>query len=179
MLSTSDIIAFRPLREEDLPLLCDWLNRPHMRDFYQKTSVLRSEVAQKFGPRIRGEFPTYDHIVSLADKPFGKLQCYRNIDHPGYAKEVNLFEGISVDLFIGEPHMLGRGLGRKMLRAYVVEVAFELYPKECACFICHELTNLRARACSAAAGFHPLRQVIEEGLPSELFVFHRGKATAA
>jgi aminoglycoside 6'-N-acetyltransferase len=167
------MITFEHLREEDLLLLCDWLNRPHMRDYYQKTPTSLAEVTEKFMPRIQGEYPTYDHIASYNGQPFGKIQCYKNVDHPEYAYEVDLQEGISVDLFIGEPALLGQGLGRRMLHEYVTTVAFGLYPDERDCFICHELTNLPARACSRAAGFEVLREVTEEGIASELLVFHK------
>jgi len=169
----ADAITFEPLRQEHLPLLYEWLNRPHMREYYQKRPISLSEVEEKFSPRIRGEFPTHDHIAIYSGAPFGKLQCYKNIDHPNYANEINLTEGLSIDLFIGEPDMMGRGFGRKMLHDYVVRVAFPLYPDESKCFICHELKNIRARACSVAAGFQPVRQVVEGGTPSELLVFHR------
>jgi aminoglycoside 6'-N-acetyltransferase len=175
----SNILMFSPLRAADLPILFEWLNRPHMRAYYQKTPTSLSEVATKFMPRIQGEFPTYDHIVSYEGKPLGKLQCYKNTDYPDYAREVDLHEGISVDLFIGEATMLGRGLGRRMLREYVTMVAFPLYPDESKCFICHELTNLPARACSRAAGFRPVREVAEGGIPSELLIFRSPEANGA
>jgi aminoglycoside 6'-N-acetyltransferase len=175
----SNIFTFSPLRAADLPILFEWLNRPHMRAYYQKTPTSLSEVTAKFLPRIQGEFPTYDHVVSYGINPLGKLQCYKNTDHPDYAREVGLHEGISVDLFIGEATMLGRGLGRRMLRQYVTEVAFPLYPDESKCFICHELTNLPVRACSRAAGFQAVREVMEGGVPSELLIFRRPEASGA
>lgn len=144
-----------------------------MRAFYQKAPVSLAEVEAKFLPRIRGDVPTHDHIALLAGRPFGKLQCYRNRDHRTYADEIGESEGISLDLFIGEPDLLGRGFGRAMLRAYVHDVAFRLYPDESKCFICHDLNNVRARTCSVAAGFKPLRQVIEAGTPSELMMIER------
>lgn len=30
------MIEFRLLREDDFPLLYEWLNQPHMKGFYQK-----------------------------------------------------------------------------------------------------------------------------------------------
>jgi aminoglycoside 6'-N-acetyltransferase len=166
-------LTFRPLRKDDLSLLCDWLNAPHMRAFYQKTPISRAEVEAKFGPRIRGDVPTHDHIALLNGRPLGKLQCYRNVDHPSYAYEIGLKEGISIDYFIGDPASLRRGLGRAMLRDYIDQIAFPLHGDETRCFICHDIENAPARACSRATGFRPLRDVLEAGIPSELLVLER------
>jgi len=143
-----------------------------MRPHYQRTPISLAEVVDKFSPRIRGESPTCDHVAMLGIMPVGKLQCYRNIDYPDYAAAVGLDGGISIDLFIAQPGLLGLGFGRSMLRAYIHTVAFALFPGEHA-YICHDLTNVAARKCSVAAGFQPLRHVEEDGVPSELLVIWR------
>lgn len=43
-------IAYRPLAEADLPLMADWLNRPHLRAFYQREPISPAAVAAKYGP---------------------------------------------------------------------------------------------------------------------------------
>jgi hypothetical protein len=45
-------IAFRPVEERDFPLLTGWLAEPHVRGFYQKTSVSLEEVASEYGPCV-------------------------------------------------------------------------------------------------------------------------------
>jgi aminoglycoside 6'-N-acetyltransferase len=130
-------------------------------------------VKEKFLPRIRREAPTFQHVAELDGRPFAKLQCYRNIDYPDYAAEIGVNDGISIDLFIGEPEFLGRGLGKKMLRQYLMDVAFPLHPGERRCFICHEAENAAALACSRSAGFEFLRDVMEAGLPCRLLVFSK------
>jgi aminoglycoside 6'-N-acetyltransferase len=167
-------LAFRPMRPQDLPQVWRWLNAPHMRDFYQKTPISQAEVEAEFLPDLRGEFPTFHHFALLGGRPIGKLQCYRNLAYPDYAAEIGVAEGVSIDLFIGEAELLGRGVGRRMLRAYALEIALPLHPDEAKAFICHELANLRARACSKAAGFVSLGVVDEAGAPSELLVLKTG-----
>ncbi len=51
-------ITFRPLSEGDLPRLTDWLNRQHLRRFYQPTAITHEDVTAKCRPRISGEAPT-------------------------------------------------------------------------------------------------------------------------
>jgi aminoglycoside 6'-N-acetyltransferase len=167
-------LAFRPMRPEDLPQVWRWLNAPHMRAFYQKAPISLAEVEAEFLPDLNGEFPTFHHLVLLCGRAIGKLQCYRNLAYPDYAAEIGVVEGVSIDLFIGEPELLGRGVGRRMLRAYALEIALPLHPGETKAFICHELANGRARACSKAAGFESLGVVDEAGEPGELLVLKKG-----
>jgi aminoglycoside 6'-N-acetyltransferase len=156
-------LTFRALAEDDLPRLTDWLNSPHLRRFFQFEPTTLEEVSAKYGPRIRGEAPTHSSLALLDGAPFGYLQCYRIADWPDWQAVVETTEGISVDLFIADPKLIGRGLGRRMLAGYVERVAFPFYPDERLCWIGHELENLAARACSEACGFVPVREYLEEG----------------
>jgi len=169
----SDAVGFRSVTEADLPLLHAWLNRPHLRQFYQKRPITLDEVRAEYAPAIRGEEPGRLHLALQEGRPFGYLQCYRNLDYPDYARELALGDGTSIDFYIGEPDRLRRGLGKRMERSYVLDVVFPLYPAESHCYVCHEAANLAALACSQAAGFRPLRDVIEAGQPSRLLRFTR------
>jgi len=166
----TDPIAYRPLAEADLPLMADWLNRPHLRAFYQRAPISLAAVAAKYGPRIRREVPTQSWLAVLAETPFGYLQCYRLADWPDWRATVGVDHGVSIDLFIGEPSLIGRGIGRRMLSGYVEQVAFPQHPEERLCWIGHELENVPARRCSAAAGFVPVREYVEDGNQSVLMV---------
>jgi len=169
----TDAISFRALSEEDLPQLTAWLNRPHLRRFYQLEPTTLDQVRSKYGPRLRGEVPTRSSLALLEGSAFGYLQCYRNADWPDWQALVGTTEGISIDLFIADPALIGRGLGRRMLSGYVELVAFPAYPAERKCWIGHELENVAARACSEAAGFAPVREYVEDGKPCLLLVRER------
>ncbi len=157
-------ITFRSLSEDDLPRLTEWLNRPHLRRFYQPTAITDEAVAAKYQPRIRGEAPTHSHLALLGVEPFGYLQCYRNVDWPDWEAVIGPAGGVSIDLFIAEPTMLGRGLGRAMLRGYVEQVALPMHPQEQWCWIGHAAENHAARACSEAAGFTDVRDYVEDAV---------------
>lgn len=166
-------IVFSALRPEERSLLHGWLNRPHLRRFFQKQPVTLAEVEAEYGPAVRGEEPTHCHLARRDGKPFGYLQCYALRDWPDWAALIESSDGIGVDLAIFEPHMLGRGFGRAMLRAYLDSVAFPLYPAERKCFIAHELDNHAAVACSSAVGFRYLRDFREGDHVNALFVLER------
>jgi aminoglycoside 6'-N-acetyltransferase len=168
-------ISFRPLELSDLDDFCMWLDRPHLRRFYQRKPISREDVEAEYGPCIRGEDPTHCHLALFDGKPFGYIQCYRIPDYPEWADLIESHDGIGVDLAILDPSMLGRGMGRAMLGAYLRDVAFPLFPIERRCFIAHEVENHAAIACSRAVGFEMIGPFVEEGFPSLLFVLDRDK----
>ncbi|MBI1331125.1 MAG: GNAT family N-acetyltransferase [Alphaproteobacteria bacterium] len=161
-------ISFRRLAEDDLALLSGWLNREHLRPFYQKTPVSMDEVRKKYLPRIEGRVPAHCHLAIMRNNPIGYLQCYRIADWPDWKALTGITDGIGTDLFLGEPDLLGQGIGTAMLDGYLREVALCLFPEEQACFIAHHLDNAAARAYSRAAGFVPFQTFVEEGMPMEL-----------
>jgi aminoglycoside 6'-N-acetyltransferase len=156
-------ITYRPLADEDLPLMTSWLNRPHVRAFFQRAPISAAEVTAKYGPYIRREMPTHSSLALQDGTPFGYLQCYRVADWPDYQATIGVEGGVSVDLFIGEIGLVGKGLGRRMLAGHVAQVAHPLYPCETVCWMGHELKNTAARRCSAGAGFTEIREYDEEG----------------
>ncbi|MGH6834715.1 MAG: GNAT family N-acetyltransferase [Methylocella sp.] len=156
-------IAFRSVGKWDFPLLIAWLAEPHVRRFYQKTSVSLEQVASEYGPCVRGEEPGICHLAISAGKPFAYLQCYRNADYREWADLIGVDGGISVDLFIGESTYLRKGFGRAALSGYLRRVAFPCYREEEHAYIAHDRRNIGALNCSLAVGFHPLRAFLEDG----------------
>jgi aminoglycoside 6'-N-acetyltransferase len=172
-------IEFRLLRESDLPLLTAWLAEPHVRRFYQKTPVTLADVATEYGPAIRGEEPTLCHLALSAGTPFAYLQCYRNAAYPEWVAIIDVADGISIDLYVGNPAYLRRGFGRAALSGYLREVAFPTFADERRAFIAHELTNTAALRCSATVGFRPLRTFLENGIETLLFAMARAADVAS
>lgn len=166
-------MSFRPLVPSDMDLLTRWLNEQHLRTHYQRTPMTREEVRTKYLPRTRSDSLGRCHVAQEDGVPFGKIQCYRNVDFPSYATEIGVEEGTSVDLFIGEPALLGKGIGVAMLRSYVDNVVFREFREERNCYICHAADNVKAIRCSSTAGFVHVRDVVEGGVHSCLFVLSR------
>lgn len=172
-----DEITFLPLVETDFPAFTEWLNRPHLRRFFQKKPISLAEVTAKYGPSVRGETPTWCQLALLDGRPFGYLQSYRIADYPKWADTIGENDGIGVDLLIFEPELIGKGLGRAMLGAYLRDVAFPLFPEEQRCFIGHENENVAGWRNSESLGFRFVRDFVEDGAPSRLLVLERGEMT--
>jgi len=169
-------ISFRNMQESDLALLHDWLNRPHMRMHYQPEPISLEMVIAKYSARLQPIARVYTHIVLCDDNPIGKMQCYLIQDWAKYASEIGVQHGISLDLFIGDANYLGKGIGAKMLGAYIKEIVFPLFPSEDTVYICHEKNNLAALATSLSVGFQILRSVLEEGKESTLLLLSKSKS---
>ena len=125
------------------------------------------------GPAVRPEEPTICSLALHRGAPFAYLQCYRNLDYPEWANVIGAADGISIDLFIGDPAYLGRGFGQSALRAYLDEVAFPSYAGERRAYIGHELTNHAALRCSKAVCFQPWRRFSEDGVEMQLLATER------
>lgn len=104
------------------------------------------------------------------------MQCYRIADWPEWEAIVATDEGISIDLFIAEPGLVGRGLGHRMLEGYVNDVAFPRFADERVCWITHEAENVAALRCSQAVGFRVVRDFVEDGKASLLLSKSRPSA---
>jgi RimJ/RimL family protein N-acetyltransferase len=85
-------LSFRPMTRDDLPLLHEWLERPHVQRWWNEQRTLE-EVTAHYGPAIDGADPT-DHYFAVDDgRPIGFFQTYLYWDYPEDATAA----GIDVD----------------------------------------------------------------------------------
>jgi RimJ/RimL family protein N-acetyltransferase len=115
-------LSFRPLAESDLPAIHRWRNTPHILRWWHEPLTLE-QVEAKYRPRITGDEPVRCFIILADDTPIGLIQTYRVGDFPEYAECLPMPpDAAGIDLFIGEDAYLHRGLGSRILRAFVNNV---------------------------------------------------------
>jgi len=106
--------SFEPIGPADLPLLKQWLEEPHVAEWWPDPDRALATIARHMTD------PTVDAFIVKADgRPIGYLQNYdlgAEPDHP-FGDHPPGSRGI--DQFIGEPDMVGRGHGSAMIRAFV------------------------------------------------------------
>ncbi|HTE79227.1 MAG TPA: GNAT family N-acetyltransferase [Reyranella sp.] len=130
--------AFMRLTAGDLPLVRDWLGRPHVAEWWPEGS---DEIAQVIAECDGEESETVPYLVHLQDRPFAYLQCTR---------EPSGVRGI--DQFIGEADLLNRGHGSAFIRQFCDALFARSVP---AVTTDPDPVNGRAvRACEKA-GFRP------------------------
>ena len=144
-----------------------------MRRFWQKTPISLDEVRAKYRPRLRGQRATLMHIASADGRHFGFVQSYRILDSPSYAEEIGVGDGAGMDYFIGDETLIGRGLGRAMLAAYLERILFPAFPEERRCIVCYETTNAASGGVLRSLGFRREKDLIEGGVPSTMMILER------
>jgi hypothetical protein len=109
-------ISFRRVIRDDLPLVHEWHQRPHVVRWWNVRKTFQ-ETEGHYLPTIDGTEPTQHYLALLDDEPLGMVQTYLVSDYPDYAALIEEGEGTAgLDLFIGDEALTGRGLGTEMIR---------------------------------------------------------------
>jgi RimJ/RimL family protein N-acetyltransferase len=171
--------SFAPLREEDIPLARRWLLLPHVRRWWNddpdEHDYPEGTIAEWL-PAIRGEDPTNMFVIALNGRPIGVIQSYRVQDYPDYVAELGELPApaISIDLFIGEPDLIGKGHGPALLRTFL-PLAFDRHALDY-CVIGPSRANVAAIRSYEKVGFRYLKEYREEDTidpPHVLLDIHR------
>jgi aminoglycoside 6'-N-acetyltransferase len=164
------VIAFEPLRKDDLPLVRDWLEREHVRRWWRDS--LDDSIAE-YEQAIDGLDPTDHYLIVVDGRPVGLIQTYLVADHPDWEAIVQVGEGVAgLDLLLGEEELTGRGLGPQALEAFAEDVVFA-NPATHACVAAVDEANRRSWRAFEKAGFRYVRDVEEDGRPHRLMRLDR------
>lgn len=127
-------ITFEPLQEGHFSLLLKWLNSPHVKVWWDK-DVDWNEclVHAKHYNRIQGNQdstkPVYSFIIVYDNNPIGYIHYY-NVHDDEWQRELGASDSelphscAGIDLYIGEPTFIGKGIGYKALEQFVNEYVF-------------------------------------------------------
>jgi RimJ/RimL family protein N-acetyltransferase len=164
-------IAFRPFAAGDLPLLDEWLNRPHVAEWWRPDETTIPETLDA----IEGRDSSDHYLILLDGRPVGMIQTYIVADHPEWEALVHVGQGVAgVDLLIGEEELIGRGLGPEILGTFVREIVFAR-PGTHAVVAGVEPGNARSLRAFEKAGFVSSFEYEEEGRPHRLMRLERGR----
>jgi len=163
-------IEFRALAQDDLPLLERWLGEEHVARWWREPVDV---VIEKRIAGIEGSRPTRQFLIVADGRPAGFIQTYLVSDHPDWEEIVRVGENVAgVDLLIGEPDLVGHGLGARVLTAFASDVVFA-NPATGAVVATVEEANRRSWRAFEKAGFRHVRDVEEDGLPHRLMRLDR------
>jgi aminoglycoside 6'-N-acetyltransferase len=152
--------TFAPVTIADLPLLRGWLREPHIREWWGEPEVELSYIRDM----VEGRDSTRPFIFSVDGRPAGYIQYWfvghhQNAawiaDHPWLAELPA--DAIGVDLSIGEPGMLSRGIGSAVLRAFVERLVGQGHRTV---VIDPDPGNKRAVRAYEKAGFRPVAHLL-------------------
>ena len=163
-----DSISFRPLSRADFPQLLEWLQKPHVLEWWHESLDLAA-IHAKYGPRVDGIEPTHVFIIEYQQQPIGWIQWYRWADYPEHAKQLGAeSNSAGIDLAIGERDKLGMGLGTKAMGSFLDEIVFS-DPTVSAVVCDPEVRNARSSGAFRKAGFMETKTVQLHG---ETFLRH-------
>jgi aminoglycoside 6'-N-acetyltransferase len=99
-----------------------WLERPHVARWWNHETT-NEAVERDFGPSADGREPNEDYLVLLEGRPIGVMQFSMYEDYPEYMDELRPIVTVpagaaSIDYLIGEPDVIGRGVGTAMIAAF-------------------------------------------------------------
>jgi aminoglycoside 6'-N-acetyltransferase len=164
------MIRFRPLEETDLPQVEAWLRAEHVAAWWRDPLEIALEKRRE---ALEGRREVEHYVILEDGRPVGMIQTYRVVDHPEWGDLVGAEpEAAGVDLFVGEPDAVGRGLGPEILREFAHTVVFSR-PETTAVVATVEDANRRSWRAFEKAGFRHVRDVDEDGLPHRLMRLER------
>lgn len=115
------VVALRPMTRGDLPLVTHWRGQPHVRRWWDddgEPSV--AGVTRAYGANIDGMTPTRMWVVEINGRSLGFVQDYLIRDYPEFALLTPDPDAVGVDYAIGDPDWIGRGLGVRMIWAWML-----------------------------------------------------------
>jgi aminoglycoside 6'-N-acetyltransferase len=166
VIDAGDGVRLRPMRDADTDyaLLAHWRNLPHVRQWWDPDDPPHTteQARRECGPAIRGEEPDRLAIIEVDGVAAGFVQYY---PWAAYADELTAMDlrlpdgAWSLDILIGAPEWLGRGVGSRTVRA----LCEHLFAVEGAAAVAFgvDRDNARARAAYLKAGMTPMFEYLD------------------
>ena len=154
MNTPNGLVTLRPMTEHDLPMLHDWLNRPHLVEWWggEEARPSRAEVQADYLPSALAKESVTPYIAMLDGEPIGYAQSYVALGSGGGWWEDETDPGVrGIDQSLANASQLGKGLGTQLVRA-LVELLFQ-DPQVTKIQTDPSPNNLRAIRCYEKAGF--------------------------
>ncbi len=149
-------IAFIPVASEHFGLLEEWLNRPHLREWWGDPETELGYIRDM----VEGRDTTRPFIIELNGEPAGYIQYWFVADirdeallqESPWLRDVPS-NAVGVDLSLGNEHQLSMGVGSAALRRFV---AMLLDMGHDTIIIDPDPSNRRAVRAYEKAGFRPI-----------------------
>ncbi|HKP66296.1 MAG TPA: GNAT family N-acetyltransferase [Casimicrobiaceae bacterium] len=141
--------TFRALSRDDVPMLHEWLQRPHVRRWWLEPSTI-AELEHDY--ILDTESTTRAFIAMRDDRPVGFIQSYVVMGSGNGWWENETDPGArGIDQFLADEAELGRHMGRAMIAAFVDELFVD--PEVTSVQTDPSPDNERAIRCYRAVGF--------------------------
>lgn len=160
-------LAFRPMEDGDFAAVARWQRARHVREWWDHRSPDEESVRARYAPRLRGEQPTRMWVVEVDGTPAGFLQDYRVQDYPDYAVSTRDPDAVGFDYAIGEPALVDRGIGTRMVWEFCRDILRVDYPDAAHILSSPSHRNHRSLRVLAKCGFRQGWWIDEVTAPAE------------
>ena len=121
------VVTLRAMARGDLPKVAQWRQQPHVLKWWAADGEPTLErVTEQYSADIDGTSPTRIWVAEVNGRSVGFVQDYRVGDYPDYALLAPDPDAIGLDFAIGEPEWVGRGLGVRILWAWMLKTRHRL-----------------------------------------------------
>lgn len=122
-MSASDSrVTLRLMTEQDLVMLHDWLNRPHIVEWWggEEERPTLDEVLEHYLPRVLAQESVTPYIAMLGEEAIGYAQSYVALGSGDGWWQDETDPGVrGIDLSLANPTQLNKGLGTRVVCALV------------------------------------------------------------
>lgn len=153
-------VTLRLMTEDDPPMLHDWLNRPHIVEWWggEAARPTLADVIEHYGPRVQAEGSITPYIALLGDEPIGYAQSYIVLGSGDGWWEDEADPGVrGIDQSLAHPGQSGKGLGTRLVQTLVEQLFAD--PAVTKVQTDPSPRNLRAIRCYEKAGFRQERLI--------------------
>jgi aminoglycoside 6'-N-acetyltransferase-1b/aminoglycoside 6'-N-acetyltransferase-2 len=126
MPANKTIVTLRAMTEDDLPMLHDWLNRPHIVEWWggEEQRPTFEDVVEHYLPSILAAERVTPYIAMLGNEPIGYAQSYVALGSGDGWWEDEADPGVrGIDQALANSNQLNQGIGTELVRS-LVELLF-------------------------------------------------------
>lgn len=120
-----DTVWLRPLAAQDLPMLHDWLSRPHIVEWWggEAERPTLQQVLDEYRPEALAAEGVTAYIAMLGDEPIGYAQSYVAMGSgDGWWEDITDPGVRGIDQSLADPARLNQGLGTRLVRTLVAQL---------------------------------------------------------
>lgn len=164
-------ISFKPLATTDFENLLKWLQKPHIKKWWDTDVNYTLELIQeKYGSYVDGykktgseSKPIHAFIIYFDDTPIGYIQYYNAYDFPRDECQLNNLPKslAAIDMFIGDENYLGKGIGAQSLELFLDSHVFAKFDYA---LVDPDSSNLAAIKTYENVGFKPFDDQTSESV---------------
>jgi len=134
-------VTLRAMTRGDLPDVTRWRQSEHVHRWWASDGDPTLEaVTSQYGPRIDGMSPTRMWVAEVNGRSVGFVQDYRISDYPEFSMLAPDPDAIGIDYVVGEVQWVGRGIGTRMIWAWLLRMRSR-FPDAACCFAAPDHRN--------------------------------------